>query len=103
MHMKFPWLLGGDETFWTNAKKRPFARLCGMNKSNEILPLVNAFIPSAQKWVFHWLWTGTCPELLDSDALKLIHMILVDQNKNNWIALTSNLWPKNARYGTALA
>ena len=49
------------------------------------------------------MWTNAYPELLDSDALKLTKMILVDQNENNWIALTSNLWPKNARYGTALA
>ena len=103
MHMKFPWLLGGDESFRTNAEKRPLTRLCGMNTNNEILPFVNAFIPSAQKWGFHWLWTNAYPKLLDSDAFKLTKMSLVDQNKNNGITLTSNLWPTNARYGTALA
>ena len=87
--------------FRTNAEKLPLARLCGMNTNNELLPFVRAFIPSAQKWVFHWLWTNGYPEFLDSDALKLTKRSLVDQNKNNWIALTSNLWLKNARYGTA--
>ena len=102
MHMKFPWLLVGDETFWTNAKKRPLAWLCGTNTNNEILPSVNSFIPSAQNWVFHWLWTGAYPQLLDSDALKLRKVILVHQNENNWITLTSNLWLKNTRYCTSL-
>ena len=70
MHIKFPWLLVGDENFRTNAEKRPLARLCGMNTNNEILPFVSAFTPSAQKWVFRRLWTDAYPELLDSDALK---------------------------------
>ena len=43
------------------------------------------------------------PMLTDSDALKLTKMILVDQNKINWIVLTSNVWPNNARYDIALA
>ena len=55
MHIHCPWLLGGAETFLTNAKKRPLTRLCEMNTNNEILPFVNVFIPSAQKCVFHWL------------------------------------------------
>ena len=74
-----------------------------MNTNNEILPFVNAFIPSAQKWILHWLWTNAYPELLESDALKLTKMILVDQNKNNWIAVISNVWPNNTIYGDALA
>ena len=81
LHRKSPWLLGGDETFWTNAKKRPFAWICGMNTHNEIVLFVNAFIPSAQKWLFYWLWTDAPAQLLDGDALKSTKMILVDQNK----------------------
>ena len=64
---------------------------------------MNAFTPSAHREIFHWLWTDAYPELLDSNALKLTKMILVDQNENNWIALTSHLSPKNTIYGTALA
>ena len=51
-HIKFPWLLGGDETFRTNAEKHPLARLVGMSTSNNTLPLMNLLIPSKQKWVF---------------------------------------------------
>ena len=102
-HIKFPWLLGGDETFRTNAEKRPLARLVGMNMNNNILPFANSFIPSQQKWVFYWLWTEAYPALLDSDALKKTALILVDQNENNWRALVSNLFPKGTIYGNALA
>ena len=52
IHMKFPWLLGRDDTFQINAEKRPLAQLCGMNTTNESLTFVNDFIPSAQKWFF---------------------------------------------------
>jgi hypothetical protein len=102
IHMNLSWLLGGGDMVRTNVEKRPLAQLCGMNTNNEILLFVNAFMPSAQTWVFYWLWTDTCPYLLDSDALKLTKMIFVDKNENNWIALTSNLLPNNKQHGNAL-
>ena len=83
MHMQIPWLLGGDEMFCTNTEKHPLAQLCRMNTNKEILLFMNAFIPSAQKLVCYFLWTGTYPQLLDSDSLRLTKLILVDQNKNN--------------------
>ena len=102
-HIKFPWVLGGDETFRTNAEKRPLARLVGMNTNNNVLPFVNSFIPSKQKWVFYWLWSEAYPTLLDSDALKKTKLILVDQDENNWLSMMAVLGPKGKKHGLAIA
>ena len=57
-HIKFPFLLGHDEKFRTNAEKRALARLCGKTMNNKIITFLDAFLPSKRKWVFNWLWQG---------------------------------------------
>ena len=43
-HMKYPELLGSDETFRIHAEKRPLARLVGKNTNNNTLQFVNSFL-----------------------------------------------------------
>ena len=98
-HKKFPFVLGYDETFRTNAEKRPLASLCGMSMDNKLLCFVEAFLPSKQKWVFNWLWKVAYPTLLDRPALKKTAIVLVDQDENNWTAMSVNLKSQDAVYG----
>ena len=101
-HMKFPFLLGHDETFRTNAEKRALARLCGKTMNNKIITFVDAFLPSKQRWVFNWLWQSAYPSLLDKQALAKTAIILVDQDEHNWQAMESNLFPRSNVYGKAV-
>ena len=102
-HKKYPKLLGSDETFRTNAEKRPLARLVGKNMNNNILPFVNSFLPSKQRWVFHWLWGDAYPFLLCKKALLRTTLILVDQDERNWLGMIGNLSPTKNIYGKAKA
>ena len=101
-HRKFPFILGYDETFRTNAEKRALASLCGMTMDNKLLMFVEAFLPSKQKWVFNWLWKVAYPTLLDRPSLKKTAIILVDQDENNWTAMSVNLASNDAVYGEAV-
>ena len=101
-HRKFPFILGYDETFRTNAEKRALASLCGMTMDNKLLMFVEAFLPSKQKWVFNWLWKVAFPTLLDRPSLKKTAIILVDQDENNWTAMSVNLASNDAVYGEAV-
>ena len=58
---------------------------------NKLLPFVEAFIPSRQKWLFNWLWTKAYPSLLDEDALAKTCIILVDQDELNYETIQSTL------------
>lgn len=58
---------------------------------NKLLPFVEAFIPSRQKWVFNWLWTKAYPSLLDEDALAKTCIILVDQDELNYETIQSTI------------
>mmetsp|Transcript_33105 Transcript_33105/g.75589 ORF Transcript_33105/g.75589 Transcript_33105/m.75589 type:complete len:861 (+) Transcript_33105:270-2852(+) len=90
-HRKFPFVFGNDETFRSNDEDRPLSRLCGLSMNGNLLPFVEAFIPSRQKWVFNWLWTVAFPSLLDPEALKKTCIILVDQDERNWEVIQSVL------------
>ena len=102
-HQKFPFLLGGDETFRTNAEKRPLARLCGKSLDNKVLPFVNAFLPSRQGWVFELLWGEVYPMLLCPNALSKTGNVKVDQDERNWNALIANQAPYRDIYGKGKA
>lgn len=101
--MKYPFLLGYDETFRTNAEKRPLARLCGLTLDHKLLCFVEAFLPSKQKWVFNWLWRDVYPVLLDKSSLKETQSIKLDQDEHNWLACTSNIDHEPYAYGDAVA
>lgn len=102
-HKKYPFLLGQDGTFRTNAEKRALERLIGKTLNNNLLPFVNAFTPSRSKWVYDWLWGEAFPILLDLSALALTSMILYDQDEQNINANESklDLNEANSEYGQA--
>ena len=102
-HKKYPFLLGQDGTFRTNAEKRALERLIGKTLNNNILPFVNAFTPSRSKWVYDWLWRDAFPILLDSAALARTSLILYDQDEQNINANESllDLNVDDSEYGVA--
>ena len=46
---------------------------------NKNLPLIYAFLPSQQAYVFSWFFEEGIPALLDHEALLETHIILTDQ------------------------
>ena len=53
-HVKFPHVLGCDVTFGTNAEKRPLFRASCKTMDNKNIPIINAFVPSQQRWVVYY-------------------------------------------------
>jgi hypothetical protein len=78
-HMRFPDILGADVTYGDNNEKRPHIRLIGKNQRNKNIPLVDAFLPSQQAYVFSWFFEEAIPALLDPEALLKTQIILTDQ------------------------
>ena len=78
-HMRFPDILGADVTFGDNNEKRPHIRLFCKSQRNNSLPLVDAFLPSQQGYVFSWFFEEAIPALLDTEALLKTQIILTDQ------------------------
>jgi len=75
----FPDILGADVTFGDNNEKRPHIRLFCKSQRNNSLPLVDAFLPSQQGYVFSWFFEEAIPALLDTEALLKTQIILTDQ------------------------
>ena len=102
-HKKYPFLLGQDGTFRTNAEKRALERLVSKSLNNNNLPIVNSFTPSRARWVYDWLWGDAYPYLLDLLYLVLTELILYDQDEQNIGASESQLSMNEdiSKYGDA--
>ena len=101
-HKLFPSVLGLDVVFGTNAEKRPQMRGTGKTASNKNLPLIDALLPSQQKWIFDWFINDALPSLLDRDALLQTKIILTDQDKELMGVIDSALKNKDKVYGGAV-
>ena len=80
-HKLFPSVLGFDVVFGTNAEKRPQMRGTGKTSSNKNIPIVEALLPSQQKYIFDWFINDAVPTLLDRDALRNTKIIITDQDR----------------------
>ena len=81
-HRLFPHVLGMDVVFGTNNEKRPHLRGTGKSFANKNLPLINAFLPSQQQWVFDWFVNDALPNLFHPEALAKTTLIITDQDKD---------------------
>jgi len=80
LHCAYPYILGIDVTFGTNAEKRPLLRVTGRNTRNNIFPIAEAFLPSQQRYVFSWFLETALPTILDNGALRKTSLILTDED-----------------------
>ena len=78
--MKYPDVLGLDVTYGKNNEKRPQFRVIGKNARNRNIPIVDAFLPSQQQYVFRWLFKDAVPTLFDKFALSCTQIIMTDQD-----------------------
>ena len=79
-HKKYPEVLGVDVTYGKNNEKRPQFRVIGKNTRNRNIPILDAFLPSQQQYVFRWLFQDAVPNLLDKLALLSTQLIMTDQD-----------------------
>ena len=99
-HMKFPDILGTDVTFGKNNEKRPQLRVIGKNARNKNIPIVDAFLPSMQRYIFRWFFKEALPTLLDKHALSRTQIIMTDQDVHMIEGLSHPLNDLNL-YGSA--
>ena len=55
-HMKYPDVLGIDVPYKKNNKTRSQFCVIGKNARNRNIPILDAFLPSQQQYVFRWLF-----------------------------------------------
>ena len=75
-HMKYPDVLGVDVTYGKNNEKRPQLCVIGKNTRNQNIPILDAFLPSQQQYVFRWLFQDAFPNLLDKLVLLSTQLIM---------------------------
>ena len=80
LHRAYPYILGIDVTFGTNAEKRPLLRVTGRNTRNKIFPIAEAFLPSQQRYVFSWFLESALPTILDIGALRKTSLVISDED-----------------------
>ena len=100
-HMKYPDVLGVDVTYGKNNEKRPQFCVIGKNARNRNIPILDAFLPSQQQYVFRWLFQDAVPNLLDKLALLSTQLIMTDQDLH-MIAGLSHPLNDLRLYGNAL-
>ena len=76
--MKYPDVLGVDVTYGKNNEKRPQFCVIGKNARNRNIPIIDAFLPLQQQYVFRWLFEEAMPRLLDKFALLCTQLIMTD-------------------------
>lgn len=101
-HIRYPNVLGIDITYKTNAENHPLFVVVGKNTRNKNLPLVHAFLPSQQRYVFKWLFATALPRLLTKEKLKETSLITSDQDAHCLEALTAVLRANDKIYSKAL-
>ena len=101
-HKLFPSVLGFDVVFGTNAEKRPQMRGTGRTSSNKNLPIIEAFLPSQQKWILDWFISDAVPSLLDRDALRSTKIIITDQDRELMGVIDTALKNKDGVYGGSM-
>ena len=79
-HRKFPHVLGFDVTFGTNAEKWGIFQVTLKTSNIKNIPLINAYIPLEQKWLFHWCIAQAIPCILDEKYLSKTCIIMTDQD-----------------------
>ena len=102
LHCAYPYILGMDVTFGTNAEKRPLLRVTGRNTRNKIFPIAEAFLPSQQRYVFSWFLETALPTILDNGALRKTSLIISDEDIHFIEALLPLLEDKNSPLYRAL-
>ena len=100
--MKYPHVLGVDITYGTNNERRPIFRVIGKNTRNKNIPLVDAFLPSQQRYVFSWLFQDALPYVLHKPSLKHTALIISDQDIHMIDALMGVLRAEDRLYGMAM-
>jgi hypothetical protein len=100
-HEMYPYVLGFDVVFGTNQEKRPHMRGTGKSSSNKNLPIINAFLPSQQKWVYDWFINDALPDLLFRATLKRTKVITSDQDKDFTTVIDLAIKSMDSLFGNA--
>ena len=73
-------MLGVDVIFGKNNEKQPQFCVIGKNVRNQNIPIIDAFFPYQQQYVFRWLFREALLRLLDKFALSRTQIIMTDQD-----------------------
>jgi hypothetical protein len=65
--MMFGGALAGDGTFGTNAEKRVLYQLACKNSRNEVVTIMQYFMPSTARWAYDWLFRVAIPSLFGNN------------------------------------
>ena len=101
-YKKYPYCLGIDVTFGTNREKRPLFRVTVRTPNRHVLPILEAFLPSQQQWVFKLIIDEVFPQLLHKKYLDQTKIVVTDEDEKMFLpirqAIQSNRLGNGAKH-----
>lgn len=91
----FPEILGVDYTAGTNSEGRHLLRTAGYDAMFHTFPGLSVFLPSACRWVFHWVSTVAIPQLVDPRVPRRVRLIPTDGEEKLYAPFVAASGPGN--------
>lgn len=83
----YPEVLFMDVTSQTNNEKRGLFLVAGKDSTGSAFTATRMFLPSEQKWVFHWIFKHALPLLLGTTSIKRNSIVITDGDCNIYDSL----------------
>ena len=91
-----PELCVADTTFGTNNKKKELFTLAFKDGNNNVFNGARAYIPNAQKWVFHMMFKECLPNFWGPIVCQRISLVMTDGCQEEYISFIQNLGIDNS-------
>lgn len=86
-----PETLACDVVCQTNKEQRDMFVAVGKRGDNTSFHALRSLIPSAQQWVFQWIFEKCMPELLGFDICSRNELLLTDGDRQEYLALQQSV------------
>jgi len=83
----FPETVSMDTTFKTNNEKRALFTVTCLDNNRKALHVMSIFVPSEQKWVFHYIFNYVMPKMVGMETINKCEVALTDGDSCEYMPL----------------
>ncbi|MGH7974677.1 MAG: hypothetical protein ACREBR_04060 [bacterium] len=95
-----PKVLFMDVTMQTNKEKRGLFLVAGKDANSKGFTAARIFLPSEQRWVFHWIFRHCLPKLLTEQVIAMNQLVITDGDSDAYIPLWNLMQTRTIWKGT---
>ncbi|MGH7974394.1 MAG: hypothetical protein ACREBR_02615 [bacterium] len=95
-----PEVLFMDVTMQTNKEKRGLFLVAGKDGNSKGFTGARIFLPSEQRWVFHWVFSHCLPALLTEQVIAMNQLVITDGDSDAYIPLRNLMQARKFWTGT---